>query len=427
MIESGEIAMKKLLLLSLIPLFSLSACNSKPLYDELALNHPKKTFNNKNQQLNEKYIQSLRDFTVDFMENSTTKEEKWVFSPLSIATCLSMLNEGARGITREEIDKTLHYNNEFTPKEEIKKMLLNIAIDKPSNGTYLDVNQSVWLHGEDENIVKEYIETLNDYYFAEVIRADLTSKDTLPILADWINRKTKNFLDMKPKDLENFISANPVCWLLNTVYLKSKWKEPFDKKNNVDGNFTTYDGKTITATYMTRKDENNRLPYYECDDYLISSLKFNENINIQILLPKQGKDYNSILKESNNIKTLLNYDSLKKESNIISYKIPKFDIKVDTDLKGTLQKMGCSSMFENTANLNGIDKREGYAYISEAMHKARIKLDNQGVEAAAYTGFDAQGKSAPAKCIDFHVTRPFMYSITDQNGLPLFMGVMNSI
>ena len=419
--------MKKLLVLSLIPLFSLSACNSKPLYDEIALNHPKKTFNNNNQTLNEKYVQSLRDFTVDFMKHSTTKEEQWVFSPLSIATCLSMINEGAKGITREEIDKVLHYNNEFTPKEEIKKMLLNIAIDMPSHGTYLDINQSLWTHGDGDNIVKHYIQTLNDYYFAEVIHADLTSKDTLPILADWINRKTKNFLDMKPEDLENFLSPNPVCWLLNSVYLKSKWKQPFDKKNNVDGIFTKADGKTVSATYMTRKDEDNRLPYYECDDYLISSLEFNEKINIQILLPKEGKNCDSILKDTNNIENLLNYKKLNKETDIIDYKIPKFDIKVDTDLKGTLWAMGCTSMFGNTANLNGLDVREGYAYIAEAAHKARIKLDNQGVEAAAFTGFGAQGKSAPAKCINFHVTRPFMYSITDQNGLPLLMGVMNSI
>ena len=65
-------------------------------------------------------------------------------------------------------------------------------------------------------------------------------------------------------------------------------------------------------------------------------------------------------------------------------------------------------------------------YVSEATHAARVKIDEEGVEAAAFTVLDAPTSMAPSdEEIYFTLDRPFLFAISSQDGLPLFAGVVN--
>jgi serpin B len=51
-------------------------------------------------------------------------------------------------------------------------------------------------------------------------------------------------------------------------------------------------------------------------------------------------------------------------------------------------------------------------------------MDENGVEAAAYTVLGMIGSAAPpAKEIQMNLNRPFLFTITSQEGAVLFMGV----
>lgn len=57
----------------------------------------------------------------------------------------------------------------------------------------------------------------------------------------------------------------------------------------------------------------------------------------------------------------------------------------------------------------------------------RVTTDEEGVEAAAYTVFSLSATSAgemPEE-LDFVLDRPFLFAITGQDGLPLFVGAVN--
>ena len=53
----------------------------------------------------------------------------------------------------------------------------------------------------------------------------------------------------------------------------------------------------------------------------------------------------------------------------------------------------------------------------------RVAVDEEGVTAAAYTVMAMSGSGMPPEDeMDFTVDRPFLFAITSDDGLPLFVG-----
>ena len=69
-------------------------------------------------------------------------------------------------------------------------------------------------------------------------------------------------------------------------------------------------------------------------------------------------------------------------------------------------------------------------FLSQALHGVRVKIDERGCEAAAYTMMAADTSAAPApevEEIEFILDRPFLFVITNRVGLPLFVGIVNQL
>ena len=66
-------------------------------------------------------------------------------------------------------------------------------------------------------------------------------------------------------------------------------------------------------------------------------------------------------------------------------------------------------------------------WLDRVNHGARVKIDEEGVTAAAYTEMLLAGAAMPPKDeIDFILDRPFIFVITGSDGLPLFIGTVNN-
>ena len=66
-------------------------------------------------------------------------------------------------------------------------------------------------------------------------------------------------------------------------------------------------------------------------------------------------------------------------------------------------------------------------YLSAAQHAARVKIDEEGCTAAAYTVMMAAGTAMPPDDeVDFVLDRPFIFAITGADGLPMFVGIVNN-
>ena len=376
-------------LLSIIALMSLSACSSNnpvsstfdpviddPIFVDHSLNKPNKSFNNQHQKLKEEYVSSLNEFALDFYSAISSKENS-VFSPVSIATCYSMLYDGALENSKEELKKMLHFSDSFNHLEEIKKMLLNTAINDAKNGVTLDLAQSLWIDDDfAPRINQEYVSKMEEYYYAEAYQGALDSDEMHAMLADYINNRNSD------------------------------------------------------VTFMTAKIESH---YYKVENYMISSIPYNGGFNMTILLPNYGTDYSKVLNDKSAVGALLNYYNTRNHiSDTITYNIPQFKIQKSYDLKKVLPNLGAIDIFDDDrANLFGLVEdgaAKGNLYVGRSKHEAGIEVNNEGSEAAAYTIIEVDEKAAyPSDEVVFNVNRPFTYLISSSDGLPLFMGTINSL
>ena len=99
-----------------------------------------------------------------------------------------------------------------------------------------------------------------------------------------------------------------------------------------------------------------------------------------------------------------------------------FKMDYELDLISDLQKLGITSVFDESADLSNITNDN--AYITDAKHSANIEFSNDGIKAAAATivggAGDATGPffdyyfEVPIETIDLTFDRPFMYLIRDK-------------
>ena len=119
--------------MAIAPLLILTSCANQASLaklNEFALNKPNKAFNTvQTKELNKGYIDSLKDFSLDFFQQVNSGVDKNpVFSPMSIATCFSMAYDAAEGETKKELGELLHYDEEaFNHLDEIKKCFIKIS------------------------------------------------------------------------------------------------------------------------------------------------------------------------------------------------------------------------------------------------------------------------------------------------------------
>ena len=103
------------------------------------------------------------------------------------------------------------------------------------------------------------------------------------------------------------------------------------------------------------------------------------------------------------------------------------------DLIEAAKTIGINSAFDkDNADFSGVIDYEnngiGGAVIDEITHEAKVTIDEEGCEAAAYTLISIVATSAapdPSEPVYFELDRPFFYYISDQNGTPLFAGIIN--
>ena len=110
----------------------------------------------------------------------------------------------------------------------------------------------------------------------------------------------------------------------------------------------------------------------------------------------------------------------------VHLEIPKFKIESTIDLVPILKDLGMTDMFNGlTANFSGILKDEGL-FVSKAIQKAFIEVDEVGTTAAAATAvvLKQRGGFLP-RPEEFIADHPFLFFLRDlQTGLVLFQGRM---
>jgi serpin B len=213
--------------------------------------------------------------------------------------------------------------------------------------------------------------------------------------------------------------------LLNAVYFFAEWADQFNEAATKTEPFYLLPGAKVKSVQVQMMHGLRTLPYAKDTALGVEAVEIPyREMSMLVLLPQAGK-LQSL--ERGLTEDLL--DRIDKQLRVreVELGLPKFEMESGYGLRETLQTLGLRTMFDReAADFGGItDDPEGL-FISEVIHRARIRVDEYGTEAAAATAVVAVGAAAfgePPKPIPFIVDRPFVFFIRDdQTGVILFAG-----
>ena len=355
-----------------------------------------------------------------------------IFSPYSISQAFAMALAGAQGDTARQMMDVLRF---ALPQADLHPAfgalngdLVGRKAPQEGEGQPLQLNIANALWGQDGFPFREtFLDTLQTYYGGGLRLTDFMSApdQAREHINGWIEDQTKDKIqDMIPEDV---ISTMTRLVLVNAIYFNGSWLYPFDEANTHDGPFTLLDGSTVTVPMMSQEET---FGYTQGEGFQAVELPyFGGDMAMLIILPDEGA-FQTVAASLDGPQ----FDAIR---GAIVYSqaqltMPRFEFETDLDLKTNLAAMGLTVPFDpaladfgGMADLTQIDAN---LYISDALHKAYIGVDEAGTEAAAATALIIAATAAPMdQPIEIRLDRPFIYAIYDrQTDAILFLGqVMN--
>ncbi len=163
---------------------------------------------------------------------------------------------------------------------------------------------------------------------------------------------------------------------------------------------------------------------------LFSAVKIpygNGQYNMVVMLPKEDKNSQDII-DALSGSGWNNWMKSFKVTDDVRIVMPRFKYAFETKLKDVLKIMGMQKAFDDKA-ADFSDISDEFLYISDAVHKSYIDVNETGTEAAAVTGiiFGTTSVGNEPPVIPFIVDKPFVYAITEKDtGAILFIGEVNN-
>ncbi len=347
--------------------------------------------------------------------------ENPVCSPLSLYLALALLAEATDGPSREEIMSLL---NVGTPEElRTQASLVWNAHYCADGASACTLASSLWL---DDSMTydADTVSRLAEHYYASVFQGDLGSEEMDGLLQDWINQQTQGLLSEQAGHLH--MDPQTVLALASSVCYRAKWSQEFRSQQTTQATFHSAAGDQ-TAAFMHQTLAYG--PYYWTEDCAAISLPLEDGSRMWLFLPDEDLTPADLLTSGHALDLMLAGNVWENQKSLrVNLSLPKFDIAAEGRMDHALQRLGITSVFSaSEADFSPILPEQA-SWLDAVNHAARVKIDEEGVEAAAYTVMMVAGAGMPPEDeMDFVLDRPFLFAITSRDGLPLFAGAVNTI
>lgn len=367
-------------------------------------------------EVSESFLNNLWDFA--FRTSGAALPAKGdknaLYSPISLYYALAMLEEGSAGKTKEDLRKFMALTGAEDLGKELQKLYAMMLQEGESEE---QIANAVWFkHDLGEKVGQAWLDQLANQFYASAFKVDFLDKNTPSIMSQWVEQQTRG--KIKPViELDNQV----LIVLMNTLYFKANWEKRFSKDNNSKKLFFAPSGEVEGVTFMNAVFP--RLLYLAADRFLACEMPLN-NGRIDFILPNEGVTPESILADQNLMKVIR--EGTRKPAEV-TFSVPKFSYRDKIDILKTMEGLGLKRIVQDNPDLSvmlpGID-----AFVSKISQEAFIDLNEEGVEAAAYTEITVKctAMQPGEEKIEMHLDRPFIYVISDDAGVPLFVGVVNN-
>ncbi|MBQ2953328.1 MAG: hypothetical protein IJE07_07190 [Clostridia bacterium] len=346
--------------------------------------------------------------------------ENRVYSPMSLYMALAMLAETTGGETREEILSLLGQEDIASLRQQASDLWnANYRNDGVMTRT---LATSLWLN-EDIPFRQETVDNLAGGYYASVYRGKMGSPELNAALQRWLNDNTLGLLTEQVQSIT--LPPDTAVAIASTVALSARWSDTFYEGNTSSAVFHTPDGD-VTCDFMLSVSEDN---VYWGERFMAAHRSFDQGGAMWFILPDEGVSVDDLLADAEALAFMLDASAIRNNRYVeLHLSVPKFDVSSQLELSQSLQALGVTEVFDaDAADFTPLSDSGLPISLSQVRHDARVAIDEEGCEAAAYTVMMLAGSAMPQhrEVVELVLDRPFLFVITGAGGLPLFVGVVN--
>jgi serpin B len=333
-----------------------------------------------------------------------------------------MAQAGARGETASQMSAVLHSAADAGSGNGINSLDQSLT---GLSGTFKDRgngDRQVILHianapfaQRDLKLQQPYLDALASRFGAGLRLVDFQGdpNGTCGLINSWISDQTEGRI----KKLLDSLDPLTRLVLVNAIYLKAPWLEPFDESGTKDAPFTRADKTQVSVPTMSAFLTEAR--YASGTGWQAVELPYvGPSLAMTIVVPDDLAAFERSLNG-----TRFSQITAALSSADVDLTLPRFKIESKSDLSASLAKMGMPTAFDpNHADFSGITTQEPL-YISKVIHQADISVDEKGTEASAATAVVMTAGAMPVTPVTMHVDRPFVFALRETStGAVLFLG-----
>jgi serpin B len=344
------------------------------------------------------------------------------FSPFSISQAVGMVYAGAAGDTATQMQSVMGFPEPDTlvaqvaaVNESLASRAAAVPEELSADPFALNIANALW--GQvGYPFEAAYLNAIEAGYGATLREMDSAQPEaaTEEINA-WVAEQTE---DRIPSIVpEGAITPFTRLVLTNAIYFNASWSKPFFPPQPRP--FTLLDGSTVDAPLMT---VNNNIRHTVGAGYVAVEVPYIANgLGMIAIAPTDFEAFEDTLDATtfNSVVAGLGMPQP------VILTMPPFEISSDFLLNEQLQSLGMTDAFlPDAADFSGITQTVEPFFLSEAIHKAFVKVDENGTEAAAATAMMMETTSAaPSPPIEIRLDRPFIFAIYDrETEAVLFLG-----
>ena len=357
---------------------------------------------------------AVRRFADQTAAEIFTGRENTVYSPISLYAALGMLTELTDGETRQQVMDLLGAADTEALRQQIKNLWLSVYRD---NDAVCRLANAAFLR-ENADVKQTAADTLAEWYFASSYRVPMGTEEADAAIASWLNQQTGGLLSEETGNIRT--EEENLLRLYNTIYYKAGWRRAFESSQTETDTFTAANGSKQQVDFLHQTGEGT----YRKGEGYTAAPKTLECGRMVFVLPDEGVTPESLLQREGFLAELTECD----DGARVVWSVPKFDVKSSVELKDVLRALGVADAFD-ADKADFAPLTDGDAVVSSVMQAARVKIDEEGVEAAAYTEISVNDSAPmePPSVVEMNLNRPFLFAIFDGNDVPLFVGTVQTM
>ena len=365
-------------------------------------------------QIDESIKQSIKDFSFESTGAVLGGADgNACYCPISLYMALALASTGAQGETKMEMATLLGQQDTDYLAGQMGRLYRLLYVNNDVSKLYM--TNSLWMN-KDLEFKQDFVDGAMENFYAAANNLDFSDPDAGEIISGWISDNTEGLL--KPE-----IKVDPLylMFIVNTIYLNDEWSSNFNEDATQTDVFNLAGGSTVDAQFMHKTFDTG---ITKGQDYTAINLGMKQTGRMMFVLPDEGVEASSLLETADMLEFVT--DSQNSDYGRVELSLPKFGFDSEFDLKESLESLGMVTAFDDqSADFSGIS--DVPSFVSGVRQGSRIEIDENGVEAAAYTVMDfATSADMPDEPIELNFNRPFVFIVQSDAGLPLFIGIVRN-